>query len=61
MCVCVQADGVLLMCKDDLPYQGPDVTAAETDVTQLLRWWETNVAHVNSPLPQKFMKDIVSR
>ncbi|XP_025111765.1 uncharacterized protein LOC112574745 isoform X1 [Pomacea canaliculata] len=55
------ADGVLLMCKDDLPYQGPDVTAAETDVTQLLRWWETNVSHVNSPLPQKFMKDIVSR
>ena len=57
-----QTEGVLFLCKDDLPTsEYPSTPEADTDVTSLMQWWNQHVAGVDGGLSLPLMKDIVSR
>ena len=55
-------EGVVFLCKDDLPSpELPPTPEADTDVTSLMTWWQRHVAWVEGSLSLPLLKDIVSR
>ncbi|XP_076436104.1 uncharacterized protein LOC143275715 isoform X2 [Babylonia areolata] len=55
-------EGVVFLCKDDLPIpDSPTTPEADVEVTSLMAWWKEHVAGVVGALSLPFMKDMVSR